>query len=218
MKKNCLYCGKEFETSKYTPSSQKFCSIKCYNKYNWKHKNKRSDITKKCLECGKEFVIESGKSSIQKYCSVSCRQKFVDNRLGKEHIKNRYNGWYYKAMNNQDSHNRLLLSTRKYANSKKGRYSNISTGAKKRNIYFNLTFEEFLTFWDKPCHYCGDKINGAGIDRVDNSVGYEISNCVSCCGTCNLMKRSMTVSDFFSHIQKIINHTAQVRPLDSSPS
>ena len=44
-----------------------------------------------------------------------------------------------------------------------------------------------------------------GIDRVDNSVGYTIDNCVSCCGMCNFMKRSYNQLDFINQAIKISN-------------
>lgn len=35
-----------------------------------------------------------------------------------------------------------------------------------------------------------------GIDRVDNEKGYTVDNVVTCCTTCNLAKRSMSVDEF----------------------
>ncbi len=43
----------------------------------------------------------------------------------------------------------------------------------------------------------------SGIDRVDNSVGYEVDNCVPCCGVCNRMKRDLTKDQFIDHVHKI---------------
>lgn len=91
-------------------------------------------------------------------------------------------------------------------------------GAKKRDLRFNLTKEEFAELTSLICYYCGSeprevkkkasdfvsrKMNG--IDRLDSSKGYELSNCVSCCKTCNYMKLEMSVSEFLNHIDKIYN-------------
>jgi len=94
-------------------------------------------------------------------------------------------------------------------------YRKYQTSAKERNHTFNLTEEEFFHLLQQPCHYCGkepyqivtNNYNSTtynGIDRVNNGVGYEIENVVSCCGVCNVMKQSLTEEEFFSHIKQII--------------
>ena len=64
--------------------------------------------------------------------------------------------------------------------------------------------EEFVSFWNKNCFYCGDKINGIGLDRVDNSIGYEIKNVVPCCEICNTMKMTETYNSFINQCMKIV--------------
>ena len=76
----------------------------------------------------------------------------------------------------------------------------------KRNYEFSLTKKQFMSFWGKKCYYCGERINGVGIDRVDNNIGYEIDNCVPCCGKCNRMKMSMICSEFIDKCKKIANN------------
>ncbi|KKL77013.1 hypothetical protein LCGC14_2039110 [marine sediment metagenome] len=38
---------------------------------------------------------------------------------------------------------------------------------------------------------------------MDNSIGYEVDNCVPCCGRCNWMKRDLTKDQFINHVHKI---------------
>lgn len=45
----------------------------------------------------------------------------------------------------------------------------------------------------------------SGVDRVDSSKGYEVGNCVPCCHVCNVMKASLSVEDFYSHIEQILS-------------
>jgi len=59
-----------------------------------------------------------------------------------------------------------------YRNTPAGHFSSYKDGAKKRNILFDLTFDEFETFWDAACCYCRDSIKDIGLDRVDNDKGY----------------------------------------------
>ena len=77
--------------------------------------------------------------------------------------------------------------------------------AKERSLSFDLSLEEFSTFWQKPCNYCGDSIQTIGVDRVDSSLGYSIQNCVSCCAVCNRMKLDHTFDFWINHMKKVIN-------------
>lgn len=47
---------------------------------------------------------------------------------------------------------------------------------------------------------------GNGIDRLNNEREYNIKNCVSCCATCNMMKKNLTKKNFLNHISKIYNY------------
>jgi hypothetical protein len=101
------------------------------------------------------------------------------------------------------------------------RYKN---AAKRRNRSFNLSFSDFLSFTQTPCYYCGidpstiQKAEGNngdfiynGIDRVDNSIGYEINNCVPCCTICNQAKHILSQEDFINWVKKIYNNLLKKR-------
>ena len=77
--------------------------------------------------------------------------------------------------------------------------------AKERNIEFNLNEDLFLELIKNNCYYCDLEPSNlykykylnyeylySGIDRVDNTKGYNKENCVSCCNPCNSAKRSIT--------------------------
>lgn len=78
--------------------------------------------------------------------------------------------------------------------------------AKLREHSFLLTKEEFMSFWDNNCEYCGDKLNGIGLDRIDSSRGYEIDNVVPCCRWCNIMKLDNEVDEFIEHCRKVVTN------------
>jgi hypothetical protein len=42
-----------------------------------------------------------------------------------------------------------------------------------------------------------------GIDRVDNSKGYEINNCVPCCIICNKSKLDLSLEEWKEWIEKL---------------
>jgi hypothetical protein len=85
-------------------------------------------------------------------------------------------------------------------------YLKYRQSAKQRDINFNISLLEFKNLWKKPCTYCGTPINTIGIDRPDSKKEYSIYNSVPCCNLCNMMKRTLPVMDFLTHIQKVYRH------------
>ena len=88
-------------------------------------------------------------------------------------------------------------------------YKTYAKGATARNLTFQLTETEFSEIVKHPCYLCGlsDK---NGIDRVDNSKGYVVENCKSCCGHCNLMKKDLLYSSMITNAEKITTKHAEL--------
>lgn len=94
-------------------------------------------------------------------------------------------------------------------------YARYKDGAKKRNLEFNISKEEFKVLIENKCFYCGadpsnkivcvkkDPIYINGIDRVDNNIGYTLKNVVTCCSFCNKLKLAHNIDDFILQIKKI---------------
>lgn len=87
-----------------------------------------------------------------------------------------------------------------------GKYNRYLQSAKIYKVEFALTKEDFSTFWQKSCSYCGDSIDSIGLDRVDPKIGYLLSNVVACCPICNFMKKNHDLDFFVAHVQKIVEH------------
>jgi len=71
------------------------------------------------------------------------------------------------------------------------RFYRLKRNARDRNKKFELTFEEFCrirTYKDERCFYCQTTRGIFSIERLDNTKGYSISNCVTACFRCNTMK------------------------------
>ena len=105
---------------------------------------------------------------------------------------------------------------------------NYKNGAKHRGIEWKLSTGQSRELFKGNCVYCGQapsqiskSVNEnsaardtctysaytySGIDRVDNTLGYEYGNCVSCCKVCNYAKRDMTHQEFVDWISKAYNH------------
>jgi hypothetical protein len=56
------------------------------------------------------------------------------------------------------------------------------------------------------------KVKVHSIDRVDNSLGYVIGNCVPCCKLCNSMKSNLPKKTFLDHSKRIVKHQLRPRP------
>lgn len=48
-----------------------------------------------------------------------------------------------------------------------------------------------------------------GVDRLDNTLGYESDNTVACCSTCNYMKGTQSVSEFIDQVKLIYSNNVQ---------
>ncbi len=87
--------------------------------------------------------------------------------------------------------------------------------AKKRGLVFTLSFEDYFKFVKSPCVYCGGFTNNKskrgryrhnGVDRIDNTQGYIISNCAACCAICNKAKSNLTLTVFKEWLRAVANN------------
>ena len=80
--------------------------------------------------------------------------------------------------------------------------------AKKRNLTFSLTLQEFERLTSASCHYCGDL--ALGIDRVDGRIGYNSRNSVPCCAECNFAKRVMVSDRYIAMCVRVAEHQKKI--------
>lgn len=81
--------------------------------------------------------------------------------------------------------------------------------AKARGYAWTLTFEDYVDVvtsnWDQ-CSYCHQPILNAGgssLDRVHNNSGYHRGNVVPCCGTCNTMRGTKPIEQWWSEVTNV---------------
>lgn len=130
--------------------------------------------------------------------------------------KNEYNReHYYKTHSHQrerskayyDTHREeRLVKNRAYSQSLKGKWNTFKCQVRARGLENNLTFEEYSSFWQKPCYHCGTPIATIGIDRLDSSINYTLDNSVSCCAHCNYMKLDYTEDEWIAQMLTILKH------------
>lgn len=97
-------------------------------------------------------------------------------------------------------------------------YADYKANAAKRGYNFEIDLEQFEELTSGDCHYCGiepEQIRTGrrtygeyvynGIDRVDNTKGYEPDNVVSCCKVCNRAKNNMSYDEYMEWIARIVD-------------
>ncbi len=97
----------------------------------------------------------------------------------------------------------MAVTSRARKHTPEYRWAYCKKAAERRGLIFELTVENFREDWNAPCAYCGERIDGVGYDRVDNTEGYVVSNSLPCCSTCNGMKSDQGLLDFIERCHKI---------------
>lgn len=169
-----------------------------------KHKEKRKLGTKLWLEKNKEYSKQYHKEYHKEWYQKNKAKRdaqniqwFKDNPDKVKIIKKNF------SENHPDITKKYLKD---YQITLKGKYRTMKGSGLKRNYKVDITFEEFSKIVSNPCAYCGENEKRIGIDRIDNTKGYTLANSNPCCTTCNMMKKTMTVAEFLSHIEKISNY------------
>jgi hypothetical protein len=194
-----------------------------------------------CIKCGSLRMLSQSDSNIG-ICLECRKQRTIDKLIGNviniykvleySHTKNKSN--FYKCeclkcgeisvvksillnKNQNCNHCKKTGKESTKENQIKYRYDGYVYGAKKRNLSFNLTYDDFKEIVFQKCFYCGDDpkpkvylnciikktININGVDRVDSEIGYEKNNCIPSCETCNRMKMALKQNLFLEQVNKI---------------
>jgi hypothetical protein len=152
----------------------------------------------KALKEENQFIFIKPAQRLGSWCRT-CRSIATKNYsiLHKSELKikrNRYNA----------EHRELCRALgRKFSATPKGKFSIYRRTAKFRNIGFEINYEDFLKFFNKDCYYCGIKIDGVGLDRIDNTKGYTLDNIVPCCNPCNVAKLTYTAEEYVERCIKV---------------
>ena len=162
---------------------------------------------RECSKCNKSFkpeqfsMREGGKHrSTCKGCDAKYSRLRRWKRLGREGVPPE-----------------IPYKSRGYRGPIGGFYTRYELSARKRGHAFELTYDEFEAICLLECSYCGKQpemrqqvsIPVNGIDRVDNSAGYTLENCVPCCSSCNRLKGAMSVEEFLETLHRICEHMSK---------
>ena len=162
---------------------------------------------KKCTKCKilKEesfFYKDSAKKDLLSSECKNCTD--IRNNLYKINNKEKYS--LQRKVYTKEHKEEKSLYDKQYRHKIETRYKRCQFDSKRRNISFNLTFDQFVEITSNSCYYCKsfDERNFCGIDRVDSNIGYVVQNCVACCKTCNYMKLELTVEQWMNHMKKVL--------------
>jgi len=156
-------------------------------KYLGKNKTNNNIYLADC-DCGKQTVQEGSDMSTGKVRSCGCLKGLLNR--------------------NDDALERSI-------------YTSYKSAAKRRGYTFSLHIEDFKVIIKQPCFYCGIEhsnhverkytdsvitLDYNGIDRIDNTEGYNINNVTSCCNICNQAKHTMPQDKFIDWVKRISNN------------
>lgn len=157
----------------------------------------------RCIVCNMMKWVYSRDAFLEQCCRIHVYQKqHHDQQKKNRHV-------LVKSSRGRGRPKNVLKSTlpRSPPNSpkKKGQkrtFQQCADGAKRRGIDFALTKIQFDRLAKSPCFYCGKCAMG-GIDRVDNDIGYVLSNVVPSCSGCNYKKGTFDVDSFLRQCTRI---------------
>jgi hypothetical protein len=154
-------------------------------------------MTKFCTKCKQDkstdfFRKRSGSDKLRSWCN-KCLSDF--------------GSAYNKAHKEQSLKNSRALRLRSQTDANL-RYSSFRA---RMGDKVQLTREEYCDIFkaDPPCIYCHSKIRGigSGLDRINNSKWYEVSNVNPCCGTCNDIRGdNLTVEEMKAAMKAILDY------------
>jgi len=160
-----------------------------------------------------EAMLANPSKDTNKICTICCKEQeysefiYDDERFTKTCQTCRTQNKVQNRKRDKDHRNELARK-----NINRAFYS-YQKDAKRRNISFYLTKDEFVDIVQHPCAYCGiieEEKNFNGVDRVDSKKQYIVDNCVSACTLCNYLKHVMPVDLFFQRIEHILTHTGKI--------
>lgn len=169
------------------------------------------DITKNCPDC-KAYSRDYGQKNKEKISKRNAEKYIANPERVKEKSSKRYQKKKEEILEQMKEYYERrydYIRNRDYAkaNTREGKYLKIMKNAEERSRVVEMTKEEIMDMTDLPCAYCGketiDGVKRNGIDRMNNSIGYTLENCMSCCEICNFMKQSLDPHTFVERCAQI---------------
>lgn len=198
--KNCEHCTNTFSVERWRSNAARFCSRLC--KDTNQKEDERNLTHKICSKCQKSLPVKSfywsqNKQKYYCYCKACRRDYQVENRG--------------QALRKQS----IRLAAQRKNNWASYRYPFLKHSAKRRNISFLISKEEFSAWYKSQCPYkCSyceltlEELKHLGIDmsvdRIDNALGYTLDNLTLACLTCNKVKLNVLTYEDMRLIGQVV--------------
>ena len=141
-----------------------------------------TDSQRKCFRCGEVFPTTKQFFYADKHrplgLSYECKSCLSIRKIGRDRRTERW------ANLSPERKAKVKVRQQKYNRTNKGRAIFLRK-AYQRIDSCDLTTGEVLQIIEMPCHYCGTTEHNRGLDRIDNSLGHNRGNVLSCCRDCN---------------------------------
>lgn len=181
MIKRCKYyeiCGYEDDaatlwpkriSSKGTVYFGNKCSL-CYKKWNSAHRKKHYNKNKRA--------------------TLDQQKEYRQNHPNWQEYSKKY-GIEYRSTHKYKYKHEIYMQT--FWEKPERRFKRAIKIAAKRGITWVLSLDDFIRISNQPCYYCSNKFCqpvkvGSGLDRLDNTKGYEADNVVPCGKNCNQLR------------------------------
>jgi 5-methylcytosine-specific restriction endonuclease McrA len=118
-----------------------------------------------------------------------------------------YEGW--KFLSNLSSHKSQGCKSCMLQTPAHKTYLSVIRTASRRSISWDIPEDTWIELAQQECYYCGSEPGNMisdygfkynGLDRVDSSKGYSLTNVVTSCKICNRAKSDMLQKDFYKWI------------------
>lgn len=121
-----------------------------------------------------------------------------------------YEDWKFLA--NLSSHNSQGCRKCMFQTAEHKTYLMVVRTASRRSISWQIAKNDWISLSSKNCHYCNSEPSNCikeygykynGLDRIDSSKPYVLTNVVPCCKICNRAKSDLTQEEFKNWIKKV---------------
>ena len=159
-------------------------------------------VTKSLSEFPKAKTCADGHRNKCKDCTYSRQKAWKEkNRDKYNEAQRRYNKAKYasEAFRTAKSERERVYREKNPHKVKLKSYINYD---KRKGLLSNIDLDYCVREMSKPCFYCGfvDPLCN-GLDRIDNSLGHTVENCVTCCSLCNFTRmNNYTHNEFIEFI------------------
>lgn len=171
---------------------------------------------KSCKTCGieknlSEFYTKGVGPNGKTYYEVLCKEcsKAYSRRKGKAFRATHKNNESYLERQREISRKSYYRRRDDVLQRERNIVRDSKRADKKRKMDHDLTVDFVREAIKNGCSYCGDQSIMMTMDRIDNTIGHTVENCVPACIRCNLVRGSMP-HPAWSHVSSAIRSAREL--------